>query len=134
LALLLSLFTFLKTGGIGDIKEQISIMRSDLREAREQTEERMVNRSTLFEALYHLTDAVDSLQAGDEDAAKELMHKGLEKIAIVEQRLELRKRTQLEKLRGDIERHVSSLRSEDTKGIREFEYQIRLLRIFEENL
>ena len=134
IALLLSVFTFLKTGGIVDIKEQSSIIRTDLSKARQQTEERMANRSILFEALYNLGDSVDSLQAGNGAAASTLIDDAIEKISSVEQRLEEKKRMQLASIRKDIEKKAVSLRTGDKKGIRELEYQIRLLRIFEENL
>lgn len=134
MALILALFTFLKTGGINDIKRQIWIIRDDLTEVREQSEQRMENRSLLFEALYNLTDSIDSLQAGNGVIARELIDEAVEKMISVERKLKEHKRKQLERLREEIEECADSLRQGDMEGIREFEYRIRLLRIFEENL
>lgn len=134
IALLLSLATFLKTGGIGDIKQQVSILKKDLMKVREQSEKRVENCSMLFESIYDLSDSIDSLQAGKEAAARKLIAGALESIESVEPRLEERKRKQLENLRMEIEERTASLRKGDEKGIQEFRYQIRLLRIFEENL
>jgi hypothetical protein len=134
IALLLSIATFLKTGGIADIKQQVSIIRNDLNEAQQRSEQRMENRSVLFEALYDLSDSVDSLQAGNDEIAEQLITHGLQKIESVEENLEERKRAQLERLRRDIKERAASLERGDLEGIRQFEDQIRLLRIFEENL
>lgn len=134
IALLFSVFTFLKTGGLADIKRQVLIIRSDLSDARQQSEERMRNRSVLFEALYNLEDGVDSVQAGNDAAAKELIGEAIEKMESVEKRLREQKRAQLAELREEIAHRAVSLSRGDLKGIREFEYRIRMLRIFEENL
>jgi hypothetical protein len=134
LALLLALFTFLKTGGMNDIKHQVAIIRDDVSKARQQTEQRLENRSLLFEALYHLSDSVDSLQAGNGAASKELISKAIEMIASVEPGLEEQKREQLAALREEIAQYADSLEKGNIEAIRAFEYRIRLLRIFEENL
>jgi hypothetical protein len=134
LALLFSIFTFVKTGGIGDIKRQVSIIHDDLSKARQQSEDRMANRSLLLEAIYDLSDSVDSLHAGNEAQCRELLENGVKKIMSVEPRLEERKRAQLQALRADIESTASGIRAGEAEEVKQLEYQIRLLRIFEENL
>ncbi len=134
LALLLALFTFLKTGGMNDIKHQVALIRDDVSKVRQQNEQRLENRSLLFEALYHLTDSVDSLQAGNTAASRALIGKAIEKIVSVEPGLEQQKREQLATLREQIEQYADSLEKGNIESIRAFEYRIRLLRIFEENL
>lgn len=134
LALIISILTFLKTGGIVDIKKQINIMKKDIKEVKSQTEMRMENRSILFDALYDLTDSVDSLRTGNISESKRLINEAIEKIVCVERRLTEKKRLHLEKIRNEIEKLSLWINPDDIKTVGELEYQIRLLRIFEENL
>jgi len=134
LALIISILTFLKTGGIVDIKKQINIMKKDIKEVKSQTEMRMENRSILFDALYELTDSVDSLRTGNISESKRLINEAIEKIVYVERRLTEKKRLHLEKIRNEIEKLSLWINPDDIKTVGELEYQIRLLRIFEENL
>ena len=134
LALIISILTFLKTGGIVDIKKQINIMKKDIKEVKSQTEIRMENRSILFDALYDLTDSVDSLRTGNVGESKRLINEAIEKLVYVEKRLTEKKRLHLEKIRNEIEKLNFWLSPDDIKTFGELEYQIRLLRIFEENL
>lgn len=134
LALIISILTFLKTGGIVDIKKQINIMKKDIKEVKSQTEMRMENRSILFDALYDLTDSVDSLRTGNISESKRLINEAIEKIVYVERRLTEKKRLHLEKIRNEIEKLSLWINPDDIKTAGELEYQIRLLRIFEENL
>lgn len=134
LALIISILTFLKTGGIVDIKKQINIMKKDIKEVKSQTEMRMENRSILFDALYDLTDSVDSLRTGNISESKRLINEAIEKIVYVERRLTEKKRLHLEKIRNEIEKLSLLINPDDIKTVGELEYQIRFLRIFEENL
>lgn len=134
LALLISVLTFVKTGGITDIKEQINAMKQDIKQVRAQTELRMENRSFLFDALCDLTASVDSLKTGETIESKKLVDAAIEKMMNVEKELLEKKRKHLEKIRMEIERLNSRIKPNDSKIIGELEYQIMLLRIFEENL
>ncbi|TES93320.1 MAG: hypothetical protein E3J87_02565 [Candidatus Cloacimonadota bacterium] len=134
LALSISILTFVKTGGISDIKEQINVIKQDIKEVRAQTELRMENRSFLFDALCDLTASVDSLKTGETIESKKLVDAAIEKMMNVEKKLLEKKRKHLEKIRIEIERLKTRLKPNDSKIVGDLEYQIMLLRIFEENL
>lgn len=134
LALLISVLTFVKTGGITDIKEQINTMNQDIKEVRAQTELRMENRSFLFDALCDLTASVDLLKTGEMNESKKLVDAAIEKMMNVEKKLPEKKRKHLEKIRIEIENLKTRLKPNESKIVGELEYQILLLRIFEENL
>ncbi len=134
LALIISVLTFLKTGGVSDIKKQVSSLREDIKDVKLQTEIRMENRSTLFEVLCDLAESVDSLKSGNAFESRRLLDDAIRKIGEVENELSGIKRGHLAKIRMGLEKLEPNLISGDTKTIREFEYQIILLRIFEENL
>lgn len=134
LALIISILTFLKTGGITDIRKQINLMKKDITEVKSKTELRMENRSLLFDALCDLTDSVDSLKTGKLSESKKLTDEAINKIVIVEKQLTPKKKKHLENIRKEIQETFDKLNSNDTKTIGKLEYQIILLRIFEENL
>lgn len=134
LALIISILTFLKTGGVTDIRQQINLMKNDIVEVKAKTEIRMENRSLLFDALCDLTDSVDSLKTGRISEAKRLTSNAIEKITAVEKQLTQKKRKHLENIRKGIEKISSRLKPNDIKIVEKLEYQIVLLRIFEENL
>jgi hypothetical protein len=134
LALLLSILTFLKTGGMNDIKEQVKLLREDIQRFESQTDLRMENRSLIFDALCDLTASLDSLKAGKESEAKALIEKGIEKIRGVEKKVTKNKKKQLEDIRGAIEKLHKQISPGDVETISKLEYQLILLRIFEENL
>jgi len=133
-ALIVSILTFFKTGGLSDIKEQINVLKKDIVEVRLQTEMRMENRSLLFDALCDLTDSVDSLRTDEIFESKRLMNEAIVKMVIVENKVTIKKRKQLEKIRREIEDINRMLNSDNIEVISQLEYQIMLLRIFEENL
>ncbi len=134
IAIAISILTFLKTGGVSDIRDQVGLVRNELKAVRMQSELRMKNRSVLFEALFYLTDSVDSLKAGNTEGSKQLIAQSVEKLKMVEKQLKGKKKTQLEKIREDFEELNHTLNSEDLSSIRELEHHIRVFRIFEENL
>ncbi len=134
IALAISTLTFLKTGGVSDIRDQVGLVRNELKAVRMQSELRMKNRSVLFKALFCLTDAVDSLKAGNTDGSKQLIAQSVEKLKMVEKQLTGEKKTQLEKIREGFEEFNHTLNSKDLNSIRELEHHIRVFRIFEENL
>ena len=133
-ALIISILTFLKTGGLSDIKEQINVLKKDIIEVRLQTETRMENRSLLFDALCDLTDAVNSLKTDEIFESKRLINEAIMKMVIVENKVTIKKRKQLEKIRIKIEDINLVLNSDNPEIINQLEYQIMFLRIFEENL
>ena len=133
-ALIISILTFLKTGGLSDIKEQINVLKKDIIEVRLQREMRMENRSLLFDALCDLTESVDSLRTDEIFESKRLINEAIVKMVIVENKVTIKKRKQLEKIRREIEDINRMLNSDNLEIISQLEYQIILLRIFEENL
>ena len=133
-ALIISIFTFFKTGGLSDIKEQINVLKKDIIEVRLQTEMRMENRSLLFDALCDLTDAVDSLKTDEIFESKRLINEAITKMVVVEKKVTIKKRKQLKKIRKKIEDINRILNSDNPEIINRLEYQIMFLRIFEENL
>jgi len=134
LAFIVSILTFLRTGGVSDIKKQVSSLKEDILDVKSQSEVRMENRSMLFDALYSLTESVDSLKSGNTFASRRLLDEAQKKIADVEKELSGGKREHLSRIRTELEKLIPDLLSGNMKAIREFEYQIILLRIFEENL
>jgi len=134
LALIVSILTFLRTGGVSDIKKQVSSLKEDILDVKSQSEVRMENRSMLFDALYSLTESVDSLKSGNTFVSRRLLDEAQKKIADVEKELSGGKREHLSRIRIELEKLIPDLLSGNMKAIREFEYQIILLRIFEENL
>jgi uncharacterized membrane protein YhiD involved in acid resistance len=134
LALIISILTFFKTGGLSDIKEQINVLKKDIIEVRSQTEMRMENRSLLFDALCDLNDSVNSLKTDEIFEAKRLINEAIAKIVIVEKNVTIKKRKQLKKIRKKIEDIDRILNSDNPEIINQLEYQIMFLRIFEENL
>lgn len=134
LALLISVLTFFKTGGMNDIKEQIRLLREDIRRFESQSNLRMENRSVIFDALCDLTASLDSLEVGKEKEAIILIEKGVEKICKVEKKVPKEKRKQLEDIRCSIEKLSKKVNPNDVGTISKLEHQLILLRIFEENL
>ena len=134
IAFIISIMTFFKTGGMSDIKKQIYTLKEDVKEAKLQSEMRMENRSILLDALYNMADSVDSLKTGNLPESKRLIDEAIEKIIFVEKKVTEKKREQLRKIRGKIEKICLELNKDDVRLIEGLEYQIILLRIFEENL
>jgi hypothetical protein len=134
IALAVAVMTFLKTGGISDIRNQVSILRDDMREWKSQAENRMESKSLLFDAVNNLTASIDSLKSGNGVESKKLIDKAVKTILSVEEKLTERKKEQLGKIRSEIERLSEEMETKDIKVMKDLEYQVILLRIFEENL
>lgn len=134
LALLISILTFLKTGGMNDIKEQVNLLRKDIKRFESRTNLRMENRSIIFDAMCDLTASLDSLKVGKESEARALIKKGIGKIRDVEGKVPEEKRKQLSDIRGAIEKLHAHISPKNIETINKLEYQLILLRIFEENL
>lgn len=134
IALGIAILTFLKTGGISDIRNQVAILKDDMKEWKSQTEVRMESRSLLFDAVNNLTESIDSLKSGNTMKSKELIDEAIRTIQDVEEKVTDRKKEQLNKIRTEIERLSNDLKEMDVTLMKEMEYQIILLRIFEENL
>ncbi|MCK4232912.1 hypothetical protein KAX75_00665, partial [candidate division WOR-3 bacterium] len=110
------------------------VLKKDIIEVRLQTEMRMENRSLLFDALCDLTDSVNSLKTDEIFESKRLINEAIVKMVIVENKVTVKKRKQLEKIRREIEDINRVLNSDNPEIINQLEYQIMFLRIFEENL
>ena len=134
LALIISIFTFFRTGGKTDIIKQITVMRNDINSFKLQTQIRMENCSLLFDAMGDLTASVDSLKAGNSVAADSLIKEGIGRIKIVEKKLQRKKCNHLMRIRKDIENIVQGLPTDGVKVLSDLEYQLILLRIFAESL
>ncbi|OQX54892.1 MAG: hypothetical protein B5M53_05220 [Candidatus Cloacimonas sp. 4484_209] len=134
IAILISIFTFLNTGGINDIKKQLYITKQDIEDIKKKTEIRMQNRSLLFDALNELAQSVDSLKFGNIIESKNLINNAIEKIKSVENQIPKEKRNHLESIREEICNIYTRWGKNKTKSIKELEYQIIMLRIFEENI
>ena len=78
--------------------------------------------------------SIRSLKIDEIFESKRLINEAIVKMVIVENKVTIKKRKQLEKIRREIEDINRVLNSDNPEIINQLEYQIMFLRIFEENL